>query len=530
MSRPHYVTTPYGQVRLWLAGDGPTLVIVAGLTRSAETTVRQAGAALPGWRIIAVDPPGLGGSARAAAGSLSDAAATIAGSLEFLAGEPWVLAAAELSAALLPDLLNRVQPVATVLVDTESAVGWVAHRTLPPALEPRDDGTHLTALWSFLRDRRLIRADEPTLPIATGAPLPDVAELDSAFRAAMPDPPAFARLWAQTSGALPDALRALPAGLKVRDWPEFAGSGMRPAASAATPPSTAPALGTEIWHQYLDTAVGRAHLRRAGSAGPPMLVLSTGGGSSAQFAPVVSGFAENHTVAALDYFGNGLSERLARQPDIAVLAREALAVADALGWAEFDVWGSHTGACVALEMTVLAPDRVRTGVYEAPVVLAPEFREELLGSYFPDLTPDKFGLHVSHVWNWRRDAFLYWPWYHVAHSAARAMGLPSAAELHRYAVGILESGRSYHLAYRAAFGYDTRARLPLLRRPAMLTAGPHDMLANALTDAGSLAPDGLLRVVPTPATVWWPDPEPAAAEATIRIYREFFDEAAVTAG
>lgn len=149
------------------------------------------------------------------------------------------------------------------------------------------------------------------------------------------------------------------------------------------------------------------------------------------------------------------------------------------------------------------------------------FRDEILANYFPDFTPDRFGLHLQHVWNWRRDMFLYWPWYRVAHSAARSIGIPSAADLHPYCIGILESGTTYDRAYRAGFGYDTRSRLPGLRRPAMLTAGPNDMLANALADSAALAPAGMLQVAPTPATVWWPGPEPIAAERTLQIYREF---------
>lgn len=524
MAAPRYVTTRHGQVRMWADGDGPTLVLVAGLTQAASTSVRDARQVLPQWRVIAVEPPGIGGSARAMAESLDAIATTIAESLAFLEGEPWVLAATQLSAALLPALLERVRPLATVLLDVESARGWAEHPSAPPSLEPRDDGTHLNALWSFLRDRRLLRADEPTLPIAGGATLPDLEDLDAAFRAAVVDSVAFARLWELATRSLPTALGALPEALRVRTWAEAADAVVVPPPSTAPLPETAPAAGTDIWYQYVETAVGRVHLRRAGSEGPPVLVLATGGASSAQFTPIVSGLARGRTVAAMDYFGNGLSEPLDRRPDVAVLAREAFAVADALGWDEFDVWGSHTGGCVALEMTILEPERIRRAVYEAPVMITPEFRDEILSSYFPDLAPDTFGSHLQRVWNWRRDGFLYWPWYRVDVAAARAIGLPSAADLHVYAVGILQSGRTYDLAYRAGFSYDTRSRLPLLRRPALLTAGPHDMLANALEDAAALAPDDLLRTLPTPETVWWPDPEPGAAERTLQIYREFFDE------
>lgn len=520
MARPHYVTVRSGQVHLWLDGDGPTLVALAGPVRAAEALVADLRAQLPGWRIIGVEPPGLGGSASSAAKSADDAADAVADALAFLVGEPFVLAVADLSVALAPRLVARLRPASTVLLDVASARGWIEHGTMPGDLSPRDDGTHLNAVWSFLRDRRSVRADEPTLPVADGTPLPSVQDLSAGFLAAATDPAAFTRYWTQTAQAFPAALRDLDGAAHAASH-DLAHALTAPPVTAAEPAPTTPPPGRTLWHEYVDTAYGRAHLRRAGTSGRPLLVLPTGGGSSAQFAPVVVGLADTRTVVAVDYFGNGRSAALDREPDVADLAREAFGVADALGWDEFDVWGSHTGACTALEMTVTSPERIGRGVFEAPVMVSPEFRDDLLTNYFVDFAPDRFGLHLQHVWNWRRDMFFYWPWYSVAHGSARAIGIPSADDLHLYNVGILESGTSYDGAYRAAFGYDTRSRLPLLRRPAILTAGPDDMLSNALEDAGSLVPDGLLRILPTPATVWWPDPEPAAAEETLRIYREF---------
>jgi hypothetical protein len=522
MATPHYVTTPGGPVHLWLDGDGPTLVAVAGPVRAAEPLVDDLRVALPGWRVIGVEPPGLGASAGSAAKSAADAAATVADALDFLAGEPFVLAAADLSVALLPALVERLRPTTTLLLDVDAALGWLEHGTLPPDLTPRDDGSHLNATWSFVRDRRLVRPDAPTLPVASGGPLPTVDDLAASFLAAATEPAAFTRYWEQAAATLPAALAELAElGDATRGATDAIAAAVAtpPATSTAAPPATAP--GPALWHSYVETAYGRVHLRRAGTAGRPLLVLPTGGGSSAQFAPVVTGLAATRTVVAMDYFGNGRSVPLDRMPDIADLAREGFAVADALGWDDFDVWGSHTGANTALEMTIMAPERIGKGVYEAPVMVTPEFRDDLLANYFPDFAPDKFGLHLQHVWNWRRDMFFYWPWYRVDQANARAIGIPTAADLHLYNVGILESGTTYDRAYRAGFGYDTWSRLPELRRPAILTAGPDDMLANALEDAAALVPDGLLRIVPTPTTVWWPDPEPAAAEQTLQVYRDF---------
>jgi hypothetical protein len=522
MIRPHYLTTSRGQVRIFVGGDGPTVVVLAGLTRAASAVAVDLVDLLPQRRVIVVEPPGVGGSARAETRSVEDSAETITEALSFLADEAIDLVALELAAGLVPDVADALRPRSTVLVDVDSAIGWSQHGIVPPSPVPAEDGTHLSAFWAFLRDRRLIRPDAPTLPRTSGAPLPDVADLSASFVAAITRPEVFLHVWHALSKALPDALASRS---DVRRVAVLAGLAEAiPPPSATVEHSEVPAThaaGNELWHEYIETAFGRAHLRRAGTSGRPVLVLPTGGGSSAQFEPVVRGLAETRTVVALDYFGNGLSDALDRAPTVAHLAREAFAVADALGWDTFDVWGSHTGACTALEMTVSAPERIGRGVYEAPVVISPEFRDDLQANYFPNMSPDAFGTHVQRAWHWRRDVFLYWPWYRVDHAAARAIGLPSAEDLQLYAVGILESGATYDGAYRAAFDYDTRARLPHLTRPAILTAGPHDMLANALDHAADLVPDGLLEVVPTPETVWWPDPEPQAAAETMQIYREF---------
>lgn len=525
MSTPHYVTTSRGQVRLFLAGDGAPVVVLAGPTRSAAAVADELGEQLPGRRVVVVEPPGTGGSARLPLADLDGAGAAVVESLAFLAGTTTPVVALDLAVVHVAAVAASLGSERTVLVGVEDAEGWVAHGTVPPPPVPHADGRHLTAYWSFLRDRRLVRADAPTLPRTSGAPLPGVAELSAGFVAAVTAPAAYERWWILAAAALRASLASLQGAARVSTLADVAGALGRVEAGAApdlTPPPTLAAPDIDLWHQYVDTARGRVHLRRAGSRGRPVLVLSTGGGSSAQFAPVVQGLAEgDRMVASMDYLGNGLSDHPDRHPDVPELARDALAVADALGWDELDVWGSHTGACVALEMAVTAPERIGRAVLEAPVMMSPEFRDDIFAHYFPDLAPDAFGAHLPRVWNWRRDAFLYWPWYRVAHEAGRAIGLPSAADLHLYAVGILESGATYDGAYRAGFGYDTRSALPHLRRPAILTAGPHDMLANALDDAADLVPDGLLETVPTPATVWWPAPGAEAARQTLKIYREF---------
>ncbi len=521
---PAYLTTSAGQIGIWHCGDhGPTVVGVAGLTWSARHSLDDLSRVFPECRVIVAELPGVGGSARAVAGSADAAGWLLADALSFLKGQPFALVSFDLAAASLPVIVDQLQPALVATVELEDALQWTRTATAPPALTPVGDGSHLGRLWTFLRDRRLLDPADPHQPRSVGR-APPLSELSEVFLDAVVEPDAFADRWNQSISGLAVAVERLVTAAHCREVNDlWVGWGGPPPVSAAQIPQTAPGAGSSVWHQYVETSCGRAHLRRAGSSGEPVMVLSSGGGSSAHFASVVTALGATRTAVAMDYFGNGRSEKLARVATMEAVVDEVFAVADSLGWDRFDVWGSHTGACVALEMAVQRPDRIRKGVLEAPVFVSTEFYDDLMANYFMDFAPHRFGLHLPKVWHWRRDQFMYWPWYRADAEHSRSIGVPGPRYLHLNAVGILESGTTYEGVYRVGFGYDTEARLPLLTRPALLTAGPHDMLGNALTDAAALVPEGLLQIVPTPTTIWWPDPEPAAAAATIGVYRAFLD-------
>ena len=277
-----------------------------------------------------------------------------------------------------------------------------------------------------------------------------------------------------------------------------------------------------IWCDYADIADGRVHLRRAGKPGRrrPLLVFQSAPGSAAPLSGLTEGLATEREVVAPDYLGNGDSAKPRRSVDIGLLARDARQLADRLGLEQFDLWGTHTGALVALELALSAPERVGRLVLEAPPLLPADFSQDILANYLPALVPDKWGLHVQQAWNMRRDMFLFWPWYRQQRDAVRPLGLPDDATLHDWTVGLLKSGQTYDLSYRAAFEYDTAACLPRLTRPALICAGPADMLADGLARAREIAPSQV-RVLSTPATVWYPNQAPGSITETIAIYRAF---------
>ncbi len=522
MPTPHYVTTAEGQLRVWRSGSGPDLLVLPGLITAASVCADTLSRALPGWTVTVVDLPGTGGSAAVWGEDVPTLARRIADAADALGLPPCPLLAFDLAAPLALAMTGPWTPDTVLLVEAETAEGWAARGLRPAPLAVRDDGTHLAVLWAHLRDTHVLGPRDPRRPAAQGAPLPDPAALDAMLRTAATAPERYEALWSLCLEAMPTVTAAGNA--QRFTGVEALGDALAPAASgrpAARPlPATRPfADPAAVWHDYVDTPQGRVHLRRAGR-GRPLLALQSAPGSSAPLLPLLHGLAGEREVIAPDYLGNGDSDKPEREVDIGVLADDALAVADALGLESFDLWGTHTGALVALELTVRHSERIGRVVLEAPVLIPPSFSADILDHYFPALRPDRWGLHLLHAWNMRRDMFLFWPWYRQQRDAVRSIGVPDAAVLHAWTMGLLSSGAHYDRSYRAAFRYDTRARLPKLTRPALICAGPADMLVEGLTEAKQLAPAGT-QVTGTPATVWYPAQGDEAVRQTIALYDAF---------
>lgn len=514
-ARPRFVASGGHQLRLWTAGHGAPVVVLPGLVQAASVVAARLAGLAPDLSFWVFELPGTGGSADIPFASVDDIAASVQGAIEAagLKGAP--VLAFDLAAPLAQRLAGP-----RAWVGAEAARGWSARRPSLVDLAPRADGTHLNALFSHLRDRHVLDARTGGRAAREGEPLPSPAELDAMLLAAATKPQRYALLWSLCCEAMPsiagEGAESVEAALaQLRAIPRA-----QPAAAACI------ARRPAIWRDYVDTARGRVHLRLSGPAQSPLIALHSAPGSSAPLTPLLAGLGKNRRVIAPDFIGNGDSDKVDAPVDIATLARDVLSVANALDLERFDLWGTHTGALIALEAAIIAPERVGRVILEAPPLLPPAFTADLLANYFPPLQPDGWGLYLQHAWNMRRDMFLFWPWYRAERAAARPLDVPDAGFLHDWTIGLLASGSTYHRSYRAAFEYDTRSRLPLLARPALVCAGPADMLADGLKAAQSLLAHDAV-VTSTPATVWYPGQGAGAVDATIAMYERFLDTVAV---
>lgn len=241
---------------------------------------------------------------------------------------------------------------------------------------------------------------------------------------------------------------------------------------------------------FVDVAEGQMHYRRAGSGGGvPLVMLHASPGSSKQLEALLGALAAQRTVYAIDTLGNGDSSRPAQSvPTIFDFADATVRALDALGLDRVDLYGTHTGASIAMEIAIAHPQRVRRLVFDGIGLYAPEEQREMLAVYAPEITPDLNGTQFNWAWHFCRDQFIFWPWFKRDREHVRATGLPPPRELHDMVLEVLKSIQSYHLSYRAAFRHPKRERLPLIRVPTLACCDPGDMLYPAL--------DGVVALVP----------------------------------
>ena len=529
--QPSYVETASGPLRVWRGGSGPHLIVLPGLVRSASVVAHEMALAHPGWAVTVVEMPGVGGSWRIDPSSAEQLATVIDEALSLLGVDSAVLVARDLCAPVgLALAALRGERFKPVLARQSLTRGWLRRGVRPPPLALREDGTHLVALWAHFRDLSMLDADDPLRVARHGDPLATPSELDAAVVAAAVAPLRYAALWDVCASACTasagasqatDADDAETLSRVLALW-----APRLPVAIPAETSYAAPAMGDRdaVRHTYLQTAAGRVHLRRVGQgAGRTLLMFHSAPGSAEPLEALMSGLATDREVIACDYLGNGDSDKAQGDIDIAALAQHALGIVDALHLDKVDLFGTHTGAMVAMEFAIGCPHRIGRMVLEAPVLIEPSLAADILEHYLPPLLPDRWGAHLLRAWNMRRDMFLFWPWYLQSRESVRALGIPPLQTLHAWTVGLLKSGATYDRSYRAAFVYPTRMRLPLIPCPALVCAGPADMLVEGLALARSLAPAGT-QVVATPATVWYPGQSPEAIAATITLYDRFLRE------
>ena len=249
----------------------------------------------------------------------------------------------------------------------------------------------------------------------------------------------------------------------------------------------------QVRRGFVDVGAGQIHLRSAGRLSPgrtPLALIHQSPGSSKQLEGLLAALARGgRHVVAPDTQGNGDSTPSPMAaPGIADLAAAAFAALDQILPEPFDLYGSHTGASIAMEIAIAHPERVRRLVIDGMGLYAADEQAEILQRYAREIVPDLEGTQLLKVWHFCRDQLLFWPYYNRTAQGRLPNGLPDAGTLHDFVVEVLKAMRSYHQSYRAAFRHPKRDRLPLLALPVLVACSPSDMLHAYHAEVAALVP------------------------------------------
>ncbi|MEM1229424.1 MAG: alpha/beta hydrolase [Pseudomonadota bacterium] len=248
---------------------------------------------------------------------------------------------------------------------------------------------------------------------------------------------------------------------------------------------------TTAHRQFAAIEEGDVHYRCAGlgASGRPLILLHPSPASSRVFLPLLKDLAKDRTAIAPDTLGNGDSCPPASDaPDLADYADSMLRLMDALAIDEFDIYGSHTGSHIGIEMALQAPARVKTLTLHGVALMDRAEQVLFLERYAPAVEPDAIGGQLNWAWHFVRDQMIFYPHFHKDAAHLRVGGDFSAEYLHELTVEVLKNLGHYQKTYQAVFRHDVLARLAKVTQPIALLTHADEPLAAAVEPIRTACP------------------------------------------
>ena len=279
----------------------------------------------------------------------------------------------------------------------------------------------------------------------------------------------------------------------------------------------------QIDRAFVRIAEGLVHYRHAGRPNaaadgpPPLYMLHASPASSINLVPLIGPLSASRRVIAPDTLGFGDSPPPRQEtPDIADYAESVDRIMAALQIRPCDIYGTHTGAHIAIELAILFPGRVRRLIIDGVSLMTPEVRADLHANYAPEMKPSAHGEHLIWAWNYVRDQFIYFPHFKQTAQNLRRVDMSSPETIHTIVMEVLKGLGSYHKGYRAVFRHDDDKRMPLITQRTFCIASEDDPLHVSVGRAAALIKNAVKAVTRSEWTL-----EGAAAKA--KIIAEFLD-------
>jgi pimeloyl-ACP methyl ester carboxylesterase len=529
--RKAFIRISSGQIHYRSAGQGAPVVMLHPSPLSSAAVLPVAKVLAQHFRVYALDTPGYGLSEAPTRKpqSLDDYLPLLAETLDALGLARVCLYGAATGAQIGVEFARRYpERVALLVMDT---AGHISAEDCAqfiddyfPDVRPQKDGRHLVTLWNMVRDlfvffpwcdtraRSRVSKDLPPPSVMQNMLLDYLRagpRYDWAYRPAFHNEraervqalkvPTVLTRWVD-SVALPitDALIAEGLPPNVTVLPLAATLAARGAGIATylrshyrdvAAAGAAPAVknSTMLERRYADLPDGQLHsLTCLQGSGRPILALHSPAASAALLQPIVAPLQGQRPVIALDLPGNGESDALLPDAEISMenYARYVAAALDALGVDEVDVLGRYMGGNVGLELSRLAPRRVKNLVFLGLPLFAPAERDRMIREYCPSIAPQWDGGHLQRAWYMMRDQSLWYPYFDTrATSMLRSEPNLDPHFIHLRVTEVMKMGDRYRAAYAAEFSYPLAERLGATSANTILASAAWEALGHRRADA-----------------------------------------------
>ncbi|MPZ61895.1 MAG: alpha/beta fold hydrolase [Propionibacteriales bacterium] len=278
-------------------------------------------------------------------------------------------------------------------------------------------------------------------------------------------------------------------------------------------------FGDEVFRRgFVDTSQGQVHYRYRQGSGRPLVLFHASPGSAAMLLPLMARIRPSRSVYALDTLGNGdscpPSDSVRGIEDFAHVAYEAM---QGLGLSEVDVYGSHTGAHLAVELALTHPARIKHLVIDGMGLYSRSESADFEEEYCPAVEPTDHGSHLAWVWHFVTRGYMSFPWFSRSAASRTKVSVPDPDFLHIKSVEVLKALSTFRHSYLAAFRYPKREKLAQLSLPCLVTVGEQDVLAPYFKELSAATPAAVSRFIEA-------DRLETHFDALARVIDEFLDD------
>lgn len=210
------------------------------------------------------------------------------------------------------------------------------------------------------------------------------------------------------------------------------------------------------------------HYRTAG-IGEPVVLLHPSPRSGQLLEPLGNRLAERFHVIIPDLPGYGNSDPLPETPaSLYDYLPPFRAFFQELGLTKFNVYGSATGAQLAIAYALTHPGDIIHLYLDNAAHFTETQRQRIMGGYFPDFTPQPDGSHLVRLWEHVVAGTQFFPWFEQTEETRFATAPPPADSVQDIVTDYLRAGRNWDWAYRAAFGHERAEHVQRLTVPTTL--------------------------------------------------------------